>query len=81
MTPAILSDLAAAETQIRTAAATLDLARPADSACFAQLLDAAARLCLAREALEDMARGPVPAEMRALPRIPPRLRVIEGGAA
>lgn len=79
MTPTILAELAAAEAQIRTAAATLDITRQSDNERFTLLLEAAARLHHARQALHEMARAPVPEALRHPGRA--RLRVIEGGAA
>lgn len=81
MTPTILSALAAAEAQIRTAAGTLDITRQADSERFRLLLEAAAQLAHARQALDEMAAAPIPPGLREPARFPPRLRLIEGGAA
>jgi hypothetical protein len=78
MTPTIFFDLTEAEAKIRLAASTLDTALPLESARFATLMEAAARIAHAREALQEMASAPVPPHLRGQPR---RFRVIDGGAA
>lgn len=73
MTPTVLYELAEAEHLIRAVAARLPFTQGA--ADFHALLNAAARLSAAREALHEIARAPIPDTLRE----PGRLRVIQGG--
>jgi hypothetical protein len=81
MTPTIMAELAAVDALIRTLVATMDMTKPGDAEQLSLALQAISRLGTARQALHDMARAPVPADLRVPARFPPRLRVIEGGAA
>jgi hypothetical protein len=87
MTPTLILDLQAAETELRTIAATLDVTDDTERTRMDQLARVAFRINCIRTQIEDMTLAPVPPPARAprpagvLIRLPPRLRVIEGGAA
>lgn len=73
MTPGIMQNLAEAEKAVRDVAGRLPFAQGA--ADYHALLGAVWRLEMARTALHEIARAPIPEGLRE----PGRLRVIEGG--